>query len=67
MFSSSGIDMDHGPGIAEMRRNTEQKRKAHELGLIRPFLLLVSMHPRRRLSWAVSLKVKIYKESEFGE
>jgi len=38
-----------------------------ELGLIRPFLLLVSMHPEVRLSYAQLLEVPIWEMDGFGD
>jgi hypothetical protein len=42
---------DNSMALKELARDSEEKHLAWEHGLIRPFLLLVSMHPKRRAIW----------------
>lgn len=53
--------------IKEMNRFTTFKQLTFELGLIRPFLYLVSMHPLTRYSLAQTMKIKLEKYPEFGD
>ena len=53
--------------IVEMSRNSEWKRRALELGVIRPFLLLVSMDPQTRLQWAQTLGIDIISKNYYGD
>lgn len=43
----------------QLERNSEEKQKAYELGLIRPFLYLVSMHPIMRIQIGDLLGIKL--------
>lgn len=52
---------------AILERDSEEKRKAHEAGLIRPFLFLATMHPVQRLRWAKALKVPILDLARYGD
>jgi len=56
------MEFDNSMGVAEMQRCSQYKIKAYKLGMIRPFLLLVSMHPRRRIAWANSLGINLVKK-----
>ncbi|GBG24264.1 Hypothetical Protein FCC1311_004822 [Hondaea fermentalgiana] len=58
---------DNAMGVRNMERASNYKTKALKLGLIRPFLLLVSMHPGRRAAWALSLDINIVRCSRFGD
>jgi hypothetical protein len=42
---------DNSQAIKELARDSEFKQMAYEQGMIRPFLLLASMHPKRRAIW----------------
>eukprot|EP01098_Paradermamoeba_levis_P009948 TRINITY_DN4171_c0_g1_i2.p1 TRINITY_DN4171_c0_g1~~TRINITY_DN4171_c0_g1_i2.p1 ORF type:complete len:480 (-),score=196.36 TRINITY_DN4171_c0_g1_i2:129-1517(-) len=48
--------------ISQLKRDSEFKQKAKEAGLIRPFLLLVAMHPLARYQAARPLEVKLLKK-----
>lgn len=52
---------------AEMARWSLYREQTYELGLVRPFLLLVSMHPEVRLSYAQLLEVPLWEMEEFGD
>ena len=52
--------------IHELSRDSEEKKKAYKLGLIRPFLFLVSMEPDLRLQWAQSLGIDLVKKIYLG-
>ncbi len=66
MQGSCAISFDHSLGVLEMRRSSVYKEKAASLGLLRPFLLLVSMHPGRRIGWALNLDISLCKDG-FGD
>lgn len=53
--------------IIDMNRSSKYKDQVFELGLIRPFLLLVSMHPEARISWAKILNVDIWDSECSGD
>lgn len=53
--------------VDELTRNSEFKLKAWNKGLIKPFLLLVSMHPEKRLRWAKSLNVPLLSLKNYGD
>jgi len=53
--------------IIDMNRSSKYKDQVYELGLIRPFLLLVSMHPEARISWAKILGVPIWDAEYSGD
>lgn len=66
----SQVDILHYPAekyIEVLERDSKYKQKAFALGLIRPFLLLASMHPVRRLRWAKALKVPLLSHKHFGD
>lgn len=50
-----------------LERDSEEKRKAHAAGLVRPFLFLATMHPVERLRWAKALKVPILDLRRYGD
>ena len=52
-------------GIEEMERWSRWKVIAHEKGLIRPFLLFVSMPPCNRLEWAFALNIHFIHKSYY--
>ena len=51
----------------ELSRDSVWKQRALELGLIRPFLLFVSMDPKTRLQWSLVLKIDIISKPYFGD
>jgi len=53
--------VDSTINVSEMKRTSRWKRRAFEMGLIRPFLLLVSMSPRRRAAIAEYMGVSLVK------
>lgn len=53
--------------IEEMSRNSVFKQRAFELGLIRPFLLFVSMDPQTRLYWSFVLKIDLISKDYYGD
>ena len=53
--------------VDEMTRDSVYKAKAFQKGLIKPFLLLVSMHPETRLRWSVAIKVPLLNMKEYGD
>lgn len=53
--------------VIDMNRSSKYKDQVFELGLIRPFLLLVSMHPEARISWAKILNVDIWDSECSGD
>ena len=53
--------------VEELTRESEFKQKAWNKGLIKPFLLLVSMHPKDRIFWAKSLKVNLLSMKNYGD
>ena len=59
------------PDIALIKRNLQVqsvwKERALESGYIRPFLILVSMHPRQRFAFARLLKIDYSNHLWFGE
>lgn len=61
------FNFDNSLGVAEMRRYSHYKIKAYRLGMIRPFLLLVSMHPKRRVAWANSLEINLAEKLARGQ
>jgi len=58
---------DHSKELAELQRQSEYKDRAFDCGMIRPFLLLVSMHPKRRILWAQTLDLDLLSKSFFGD
>ena len=50
----------------EMTRISPERQQALQLGLIRPFLFLVSMHPAGRYSIALALEIDFLNTVEFG-
>lgn len=59
---ASAHTFDNRLGIAEMRRASAFKNKAFRKGVIRPFLLLVSMYPARRLAWSYMLGLNMTRD-----
>ncbi|KAL6047364.1 DUF2786 domain-containing protein, partial [Balamuthia mandrillaris] len=53
--------------LSEMRRTSEYRIKAHECGMTRPFLYLVSMHPATRQQVADILNIDLVKSKKFGD
>jgi hypothetical protein len=64
---ASAHTFDNRLGIAEMRRASALKNKAFRKGLIRPFLLLVSMHPARRLAWSYMLGLNLARDQRLED
>ena len=52
---------------ASMDKSTDFKQKASDAGLVRPFLLLVSMHPSMRCATAFKLDIPILHDPCFGD
>eukprot|EP00510_Aplanochytrium_minuta_P001345 CAMPEP_0184009560 /NCGR_PEP_ID=MMETSP0954-20121128/2680_1 /TAXON_ID=627963 /ORGANISM="Aplanochytrium sp, Strain PBS07" /LENGTH=484 /DNA_ID=CAMNT_0026288961 /DNA_START=98 /DNA_END=1552 /DNA_ORIENTATION=+ len=59
------FNFDNSLGVGEMRRYSHYKIKAYRLGMIRPFLLLVSMHPKS--AWANSLEINLAEKLARGQ
>lgn len=53
--------------IVELQRDSIYKREAYKLGLIRPFLLYVSMDPELRLQWAHSFGINLINKTYLGD
>ena len=53
--------------IKEMSRESSFKSKAYTIGIIRPFLWLVSMHPMSRYCIAKTMNIKLEKYDLFGD
>ena len=52
---------------SELNRRSKERTKAREAGLIKPFLLLVSMHPDMRSKVAFQLEIQLLKKKYFGD
>ncbi|KAL6040679.1 hypothetical protein QOT17_025272 [Balamuthia mandrillaris] len=63
----NAMNYDNSLAIAEMQRESSYKEKAVAKGMIRPFLLLASMHPFRRFWCAVGLEIDLLSESFYGD
>jgi len=61
------VKFDHSKSFDELKRDSTYKQKAFDAGLIRPFLLLVSMHPIRRAGVAKMINFDYVRESWFGD
>ena len=55
-------DYDFTRFFGDMNRNSRYRQKAMDAGLIRPFVLLVSMAPRRRAAMAHLTGIDIYSQ-----
>jgi hypothetical protein len=64
---ASAHTFDNSLGVVEMRRASALKNKAFHKGLIRPFLLLVSMHPARRIAWSYMLGLNLARDSRLED
>jgi hypothetical protein len=65
--SASAADAPHLVSLrARLRRMSPQRRRAAAAGCIRPFLLLVSMTPLQRWSYAVALKADSFLAATDG-
>eukprot|EP00012_Vannella_robusta_P014454 CAMPEP_0206210250 /NCGR_PEP_ID=MMETSP0166-20121206/17429_1 /ASSEMBLY_ACC=CAM_ASM_000260 /TAXON_ID=95228 /ORGANISM="Vannella robusta, Strain DIVA3 518/3/11/1/6" /LENGTH=767 /DNA_ID=CAMNT_0053631875 /DNA_START=1118 /DNA_END=3418 /DNA_ORIENTATION=- len=53
--------------VDELTRDSEFKQKAWNKGLIKPFLLLVSLHPEKRICWAKSLNINLLSMKNYGD
>ncbi|ELR22142.1 uncharacterized protein ACA1_160000, partial [Acanthamoeba castellanii str. Neff] len=58
---------DNTRALAELERNSKFKRLAFKQGMIRPFLLLASMHPETRATWAKTLELDLLAQPFFGD
>eukprot|EP01134_Creolimax_fragrantissima_P003203 CFRG3203T1 len=63
----TGYSYDHSLAIAELSRNSSFRSMANERGMLRPFLILASMHPVRRRVWASYLNLSVQKKSFKGD
>jgi len=63
---ASAATYDNSMAIKVMQASSTYKDKAYAAGLIRPFLLLASMHPGRRTAWAFSLNINLVRSSKYG-
>lgn len=61
------LTFDNSRAIKELARDSEFKQMAYEQGMIRPFLLLASMHPKRRAIWAKTLDLDLLRKPFFGD
>eukprot|EP01135_Chromosphaera_perkinsii_P012336 Nk52_evm4s2640 gene=Nk52_evmTU4s2640 len=53
--------------VSELERESEYKEKARNANVIRPFLLLVSMHPAARNSVGIRLGMQLLSAKAFGD
>jgi len=67
MKGNSIINYPVNLAIEEMRRHSLYKAEAYRRGLIRPFLLFVSMPPDVRLQWAAQLGVPLVNTRFWGD
>eukprot|EP01135_Chromosphaera_perkinsii_P010313 Nk52_evm13s2103 gene=Nk52_evmTU13s2103 len=51
----------------ELSRNSAQRQEATQLGLLRPFLYLVSMHPAGRYSLSLALELDLINTPAYGD
>jgi len=58
---------DIAPVIENLKKESEFRKKAFEKGLIRPFLLLVSMDPKRRAAMANMTGVSLVKKDWYTQ
>eukprot|EP01101_Sappina_pedata_P012899 TRINITY_DN9245_c0_g1_i1.p1 TRINITY_DN9245_c0_g1~~TRINITY_DN9245_c0_g1_i1.p1 ORF type:complete len:804 (+),score=248.47 TRINITY_DN9245_c0_g1_i1:38-2413(+) len=61
----SPLTYDHSRAIFEMSRPSKYRQKAEKSGMIRPFLLLVSMHPHRRIFWSKAIGIDVMNKRCF--
>ena len=63
----TALTYNHGCSIREMMRESPEKIASLKDGSIRPFLLLVSMHPRRRAFLAFQVGLDLFKRASYGD
>eukprot|EP01098_Paradermamoeba_levis_P015352 TRINITY_DN774_c0_g1_i3.p1 TRINITY_DN774_c0_g1~~TRINITY_DN774_c0_g1_i3.p1 ORF type:complete len:343 (-),score=137.64 TRINITY_DN774_c0_g1_i3:47-1075(-) len=61
-FNELGKPLTRDEIVAQLKKDSEFRQKAKEAGLIRPFLLLASMHPVARYQAARPISVKLLKK-----
>ncbi|KAL6068421.1 Transcription initiation factor TFIID subunit 1 [Balamuthia mandrillaris] len=66
-YEAFGRDNDIEYIRKELERESEHRAKALEDGLIRPFLLLVSMHPAARCMTAAALEINMFSAKDYGD
>eukprot|EP00005_Dracoamoeba_jomungandri_P005625 CAMPEP_0174262360 /NCGR_PEP_ID=MMETSP0439-20130205/12930_1 /TAXON_ID=0 /ORGANISM="Stereomyxa ramosa, Strain Chinc5" /LENGTH=505 /DNA_ID=CAMNT_0015347055 /DNA_START=14 /DNA_END=1531 /DNA_ORIENTATION=+ len=64
---ATALKFDHTLTLQELQKDSKFKKKAFEAGAIRPFLLLVSMHPKARFKIGLSLKLNVVEQRFFGD
>eukprot|EP01101_Sappina_pedata_P009966 TRINITY_DN6165_c0_g1_i1.p1 TRINITY_DN6165_c0_g1~~TRINITY_DN6165_c0_g1_i1.p1 ORF type:complete len:648 (+),score=174.68 TRINITY_DN6165_c0_g1_i1:590-2533(+) len=61
------LDFDFGLAMQQLSRRSDKLAEAKKIKLMRPFLLLVSMHPERRLFWARAMGIDLIKKKYYPD
>eukprot|EP00241_Pyramimonas_parkeae_P005709 CAMPEP_0114262274 /NCGR_PEP_ID=MMETSP0058-20121206/21691_1 /TAXON_ID=36894 /ORGANISM="Pyramimonas parkeae, CCMP726" /LENGTH=410 /DNA_ID=CAMNT_0001378081 /DNA_START=46 /DNA_END=1276 /DNA_ORIENTATION=+ len=61
------LDQDLRLSVEQLQRGSTYKTQAYASGHIRPFLLLVSMHPTLRVQLALTMGINLVRDKAFGD